>query len=140
MTREEFKNRIGAAEDGQAVILEDDGLRVSVEDGAGDGEILVSADIGPLPADAVEQGLPGRMMAANDCFAETAGGTISIDPETSHVALQITIWLDELDFDSVMARIGAVVDKAVKWKAILHPPDGPDCAGEPVDGSWMIQV
>ena len=48
MTREEFKNRIGAAEDGQTVILEDDGLAVSVEDGAGEGEILVTADIGSL--------------------------------------------------------------------------------------------
>ena len=141
MTREEFKDRIGAAEDGQTVILEDDGLTVSVEDGAGEGEILVTADIGLLPADAAERGLPSRMMAANDCFAETAGGTISIDPETSHVALQITIWLDELDFDTAMARIGAVVDKAVKWKAVLHPAEGgPDGAGEPVDGSWMIQV
>lgn len=141
MTREEFKNRIGAAEDGQTVILEDDGLTVTVEDGAGEGEILVTADIGLLPADAAERGLPSRMMAANDCFAETAGGTISIDPETAHVALQITIWLDELDFDTAMARIGAVVDKAVKWKAVLHSAEGgPDGAGEPVDGSWMIQV
>lgn len=140
MTREELRNRLGAVADGPAVILEDDGLTVTVEDGAGESDLFVAADIGLLPEDADAQGLPGQMMAANDCFAETAGGTISIDPETLHVTLQITLWLDELDFDSVMVRIAAVVDKARNWRLKLHPSGGMDEEDETIDGSWMIRV
>ncbi len=139
ITRTEFMERLSAGDGEESVVFEDGGVAVTIKNGDADDDVLVVADLGVLPDDAASRGLLRDMMAANNAYAETCGGTLSVDPETMHVLLQAALWPGETGFDAAMGRVTAVVENAKSWRSRLEGEQAPP-AEEPVDAAWIIRV
>ena len=88
MTLEEFKTRLKIETGDPPIAFDDDGIDFYIEVVGEDGDVLVSADLGPEPKDAIEHGLLRDLLAANNAFGDSGGATFSLDSDSLLITLQ----------------------------------------------------
>ena len=100
------------------------------------GAVLLAADIGEPPPEGRDRLLP-VLLEANDLFRDTAGATLSLDPDRGRIRLQRTIPTDTLAQGGVGIAFAAFADTAAAWRQLVAdfraaPPAPP--AAKAADG------
>ncbi len=81
--------------------------------------ILASADLGELPR---EDGFCRTLMEANHLFAFTGGATLSVEPESRHVRIEICCPLVLLRKDGGVMFLERFLNIAESWRKHLTEP------------------
>lgn len=100
------------------------------------GAVLFAADLGEPPPDGRDR-LLRALLEANDLFRNTAGATLSLDPDRGRVRLQRSFPADTLAQGGVGIAFAAFADTAAAWQKLVAdfraaPPEAP--AGRAPDG------
>jgi hypothetical protein len=100
------------------------------------GAVLLAADIGEPPPEGRDR-LLRVLLEANDLFRNTAGATLSLDPDRGCIRLQRAMPADTLAQGGVGVAFAAFADTADAWQQLVAdfraaPPDAP--AGRAADG------
>ena len=82
------------------------------------GAVLLAADIGEPPPEGREA-LMRALLEANDLFRNTAGATLSLDPDRGRIRLQRTIPTDALAQGGVSVAFAAFADTAAAWQQLV---------------------
>ena len=101
------------------------------------GAVLFAADLGDPPPDGRDR-LLRVLLEANDLFRDTAGATLSLDPDRGRIRLQRTIPTDALAQGGVSVAFAAFADTASAWQQLVAdfraaPPE--KSAAEAPDGA-----
>ncbi|MBR1588111.1 MAG: type III secretion system chaperone [Kiritimatiellae bacterium] len=102
---------------GGAFALEIDGQAVVVLQ-AGDGLLLVRADLGEIPPDR-RDAIALAAMEANYLYQGTGGATLAVNPGDGHLNLQRYNWLERVDTDKAMDALSRFADTAAAWKRLV---------------------
>ena len=102
------------------------------------GAVLLAADIGePPPED--RESLMRALLEANDLFRNTAGATLSLDPDRGCIRLQRTLPTDTLAQGGVGIAFAAFADTAAAWQQLVADfraaPPSQATAGQAADGA-----
>ena len=130
--------------------IETDGDVCAIQAGATDGDsvtvilhgldacgaVLFVADLGEPPPEGRDR-LMRVLLEANDLFRNTAGATLSLDPDRGRVRLQRPFPADALAQGGVGIAFAAFADTAAAWQKLVAdfraaPPEKP--AGQSADG------
>ena len=115
----DIAKRIGIAYDGgDAFSFEADGLVVVINHLPELDAVVLTGDIGEPPPERLE-GLYRTLLGANHLFGGTAGATISLNPDTSRIALCLALPLATLDGDKFYAEVERFVNTAETWAKIV---------------------
>jgi hypothetical protein len=100
------------------------------------GAVLLAADLGEPPPDGRDR-LLRVLLEANDLFRDTAGATLSLDPDRGRIRLQRAIPADTLAQGGVGIAFAAFADTAAAWQRLVAdfraaPPE--KAAGTAADG------
>ena len=141
-----FGEKIGISlslEDG-ACAFEADGSLITVNDLPEIGAIALSGDLGEPPPERLEA-LYRTLLEANHLFRETAGATISLDPDAGRFALCKSLPAALLDQDSFFGEVERFVNAVESWSRLIRDfrsaaaeaaaNDGEDAASAPALGS-----
>ena len=108
------------------------------------GAVLLAADIGELPLEG-RDGLMRAMLEANDLFRDTAGATLSLDPDRGRIRLQRVLPTDTLAQGGVGVAFAAFADTAAAWQQLVvdfraapQTPAGQAADGEPPPDSGIF--
>lgn len=123
--------------------IETDGDVCAIQAGATDGDsvtvllhgldecgaVLFVADLGEPPPEGRDR-LMRVLLEANDLFRNTAGATLSLDPDCGRVRLQRTFPADALAQGGVGIAFAAFADTAAAWQKLVSdfraaPPEPP---------------
>ena len=123
--------------------IETDGDVCAIQAGATDGDsvtvimhgldacgaVLFVADLGEPPPEGRDR-LMRVLLEANDLFRNTAGATLSLDPDRGRVRLQRTFPADALAQGGVGIAFAAFADTAAAWQKLVAdfraaPPEPP---------------
>ena len=98
------------------------------------GAVLLATDLGePPPQDQIR--LLHVLLEANDLFRNTAGATLSLDPDRGRIRLQRAIPTDTLALGGVGIAFAAFADTAAAWQQLLAdfraaPPESPSAKAD----------
>ena len=123
------------------VASEDGGTKVQVlvQDADEHRLLLMSADLGELPADGAER-LFRTMLEANNLFSGTAGATLALDAASGRFRLQKYESPDELAND-VEGKLVTFIETALLWsRAIADYRPSAEEPGTPSAGFHIMQV
>lgn len=101
------------------------------------GAVLFAADLGEPPPEGRER-LMRVLLQANDLFRDTAGATLSLDPDRGCIRLQRAMPTDTLALGGVGVAFTSFADTAAAWQKLVvdfraAPPE--KSAEEPADGT-----
>ena len=116
-----FGEKIGISlslEDG-ACAFEADGSLITINDLPEVGVIALSGDLGEPPPERLEA-LYRTLLEANHLFRETAGATISLDPEAGRFALCKSLPAALLDQDSFFSEVERFVNAVESWSRLIR--------------------
>lgn len=82
------------------------------------GAVLLAADIGEPPPEGLDR-LMRIMLEANDLFRNTAGATLSMDPDRGRIRLQRVEPADTLALGGVGTAFAAFADTAAAWQKLV---------------------
>ena len=145
-----FSDIIAALSKELGTQIETDGDVCAIQAGATDGDsvtvilhgldacgvVLFAADLGEPPPEGRDR-LMRVLLEANDLFRNTAGATLSLDPDRGRVRLQRAFPADALAQGGVGIAFAAFADTAAAWQKLVAdfraaPPEKP--AGQSADG------
>ena len=112
--------------------IETEGDMCAVQAGATDGDsvtvilhgldeceaVLFAADLGEPPPEGRDR-LMRVLLEANDLFRNTAGATLSLDPDSGRIRLQRAFQTDALAQGGVGVALAAFADTAVAWQSLV---------------------
>ena len=129
------KLELELVDEGGATAIEIDGTTIVLQE-AGDGLLLMHADLGEIPPDRRES-LASAALQANYLYQGTGGSTLAANPSDGHLHLQRYNWLDRSDADKSLDALSRFADTAFRWKELLSAPlEAPaEEAGAPSDFS-----
>ena len=101
-----------------AVVIDFDGIAVSILDHASDGAILLHAGIGEALG-GTGGAVARDMLAANAALREKPGAILCQDPETKAFAAIRAIPLQAAEPDALLEAVGDLVKAAASWRERL---------------------
>ena len=127
-----------------ACAIEADGIAVTFTALPELSSIVLLGDLGEPPPERLE-GLYRALLEANHLFRETAGATISLDPDAGRFALCKSLPAALLDQDSFFGEVERFVNAVESWSRLIRDfrsaaaestsKDGEDAASAPALGS-----
>lgn len=82
------------------------------------GAVLMAADLGEPPPEGRDR-LLRVLLEANDLFRNTAGATLSLDPDRGRIRLQRAFPTDTLALGGVGVAFAAFADTAAAWQKLV---------------------
>lgn len=82
------------------------------------------------------------MLEANFCFAETAGATLSVNPENGELTLTRLVPLARLDAEGFLSILESFVNVLEAWRTLVadYRPDAADGAPSPLSDDGAPQI
>lgn len=108
---------IELADEGGATAVQVDGNPVILQT-AGDGLLLLHADLGEIAPDCRDRVLAAAM-DANFLYQGTGGATLAVDARDGHLHLQKYNWLDRLDAEKAVTALTRFADIVKTWKGLV---------------------
>ena len=127
-------------QDGMTRLTIDD-MEVSVSEIAALDSVVLNGVIGEPPPQGLAP-LYRAMLEANFSFAETAGATLSVNPENGELTLTRLVPLARLDAEGFLSILESFVNVLEAWRTLVadYRPDAADGAPSPLSDDGAPQI